>query len=150
MMLAALVWNISVPISSAVSMPSRVIISTVNRNTPANAFAPSLQRRRFETRLDVPLQPLAVPPHVHDQRRDEHRGGQREHAFPERLVAARAETAIAAPMLIRIDTPMPQCTAGHQLLASGLPQIGQRNRDDEEGFEPFAQGDDEAWSMGVP
>ena len=33
------------PMSSAVSIPSRVIISSVKRNTPAHAFAPVLQRR---------------------------------------------------------------------------------------------------------
>ena len=33
-------WNSSVPMSSAVSMPSRVIISSVKANTPMNAAAP--------------------------------------------------------------------------------------------------------------
>ena len=39
-MSSAFIWNISVPMSSAVSIPSRVIISSVNRNTPANAAPP--------------------------------------------------------------------------------------------------------------
>jgi hypothetical protein len=40
MMFIGVCWNSSVPISSAVSIPSRVIISSVNRNTPAKAEAP--------------------------------------------------------------------------------------------------------------
>jgi hypothetical protein len=36
-------WNTSVPIRSAVSIPSRVIISSVKRNTPTNAAVPDLR-----------------------------------------------------------------------------------------------------------
>ena len=67
-------------------MPSRVIISSVNPKTPRKAAPPTFMRRRLEPPLDVLLHPLPGPPHVHGQRRDEHGRGQREHAFPERLV----------------------------------------------------------------
>ena len=41
-------------------MPSRVIISSVNRNTPANAAAPRLQRRGLQMPFDVALDALRV------------------------------------------------------------------------------------------
>ena len=45
-------------------------------------------------------------------------------------------------MLTTIDTPMPQCTAGHETWAAGLPQIREADGDDEKRFESFAQRDD--------
>ena len=74
------------PISIAVSIPSRVIISSVKRKTPANAFAPVLQRRLLEMRLDLALHPPRMPPHVDDERCNQHGGDERQHAFPQRLV----------------------------------------------------------------
>src|SRR5687768_12439088 len=87
MMRTGLFWNISVPISSAVSIPSRVIISTVKRKNTDPGFRAQLQRRSFEVRFDFAFQALAVAPHVNDQRGDEHCGDQRKDPFPQRLVA---------------------------------------------------------------
>ena len=45
--------------SSAVSIPSRVIISSVNRNTPANAFAPVFNADDSSLRFDFVFQARA-------------------------------------------------------------------------------------------
>ena len=46
-------------------------------------------------------------------------------------------------MLSRIETTIPQWTAGIRASAAGLAEIGEADRDDEKCFEPFAEGDDE-------
>ena len=43
---------------------------------------------------------------------------------------------------------MPQCTAGYELGAAGLAEVREADRDDQERFEPFAQGDDERLKYG--
>ena len=46
-------------------------------------------------------------------------------------------------MLSATETAMPQWTAEAAPRRPGLPQVGQADGDDQEGFEPFAQRDDE-------
>ena len=70
------------PISSAVSIPSRVIISSVNRNTPANADAPVFSASTREMPFDVALDAPRGAPHVDGERRDRHRRDDREQTFP--------------------------------------------------------------------
>ena len=76
----------SVPISSAVSMPSRVIISSVNRNTPSSALAPALRADAARLPSISDLSRLACRHMCTMSERDEHRRRQRQHAFPQRLV----------------------------------------------------------------
>ena len=49
----------------------------------------------------------------------------------------------AAPMLTRIESRDAPVHGWDQLSPPALAQVGQADGDDQEGFEPFAQGDDE-------
>ena len=59
--------------SSAVSIPSRLTISSVNRKTPVNAAAPRLHAGRLQAAFDIALHPASGAPHVDDH--PGHRGG---------------------------------------------------------------------------
>ena len=45
-------------------------------------------------------------------------------------------------MLNTTDTAIPQCTAGISSDRLALAEIGEADRNNQEGFEPFAKGDD--------
>ena len=56
-------------------------------------------------------------------------------------------------MLSRTETAIPQWTAGRSAGRPVFLQIGQADRDDQKGFEPFPQSDDKRlnhWSSGSP
>ena len=61
--------------------------------------------------------------------------------FPQRLIPRLIEQP-PAPMLSTTDAAMPQCTAGISSDALALAEIGETDGDNQEGFEPFAEGDD--------
>jgi hypothetical protein len=79
---------------------------------------------------------------MNDKRGDKHRSGQGKDALPQRLVTGTAEEHCRADadQNRQPDAPM---NRRHEPIASGLAQIGQRDRNDEEGFEPLAKGDGE-------
>ena len=128
-------------------MPSRVIISSVNMNTPRNAAPPGLLGGSLEPALDVPLHIAAGPPHVDRQRGDEDGGDQREHTFPERLIRGlgKEQPGANAEQNGGHDSPVHR---GDESSAAGLLEVGKADGDDQEGFEPFTQGHDECLQHG--
>ena len=90
-MFIAFTWNSSAFISIAVSIPSRVIISSVKTKTPQNARGAGLDRRGGQLAFDVLLHVPPGAPHVDRQRGDQEGGDDAEDAFPQRLVARLGE-----------------------------------------------------------
>ncbi len=103
---------------------------------------PGLDRRRGQPTLDVLLHVPTRAPHVDRQRCHQHGGGNAEDAFPERLIAGAGQQQAGADAQDdrHHDAPV---HGGHELAPLGLLQVGETNRDDEKGFEPFTKGDDE-------
>ena len=147
MMFIGVCWNSSVPISSAVSMPSRVIISSVNRNTPMKADVPVFSADAREVPFDVALDAPRGAPHVDGQRR--HRTAATSASTPSQSAWFEARwNRYAAPMLMQHRERDAPVHGGHQLAPPALAQIREADGDDEKGFEPFAKGDDERLQHG--
>ena len=94
---------------SAVSIPSRVTISTVKKKTPAiGEEARGRGRVGVEPALHVALHPRRDAPDVHDERGHEHRGDDAEDAFDQRLMLAdRASTRSRGAKLAAMEVTMP-------------------------------------------
>ena len=101
--------------SIAVSIPSRVIISSVKRNTPANASAPVFSADCSRWSSMSRLMRFACRHMCTMSDANEHRSDEREHAFPQRLVRcaleqyarADAQTTDADAPVHGGDQPMP-------------------------------------------
>ena len=76
-------------------MPSRLIISSVKRNTPVNAAAPGRTVDALQTAFDVALHAAAGAPHVDDHPGDRRGGDQRERAVEPFLVEGVKEEVAA-------------------------------------------------------
>ena len=109
--------------------------------------APDAGRGRLEAGLDVPLHPLAGAPHVHRQRGDENPRDQREQPFPQRLVTgAREENSRQDAQRHRRRNP--PVDGGNERTPAALLQIGEADRDNQEGLETFAEGYDKCLEHG--
>ena len=98
------IWKNAVAIRSAVSIPSRVIIRSVKAKTPQKARrVGSRARARLDAALDVRLQVRRDALHVDEQAADECRGGERQDALPERLIAAFEKRKPAAAQVTTRD-----------------------------------------------
>ena len=134
-------------ISSAVSIPSRVIISSVKPNTPRNAARPILSDDASRRPSISRLHPLARAPHVHRQRRDEHGGDERRGRLPRATDCWPARAGQPGADAERDRDGDAPVHGGQQRAPAGLLQVGQADRDDQKGLEPFPQRDDERLNM---
>ena len=113
----------------------------MNAKTPRNAAAPPARSPTRQPAFDVALHVPAGPPHVDDERGDEHGRRKRQNAFPERLIA-RALQQNAEPDADgrrHGDAPV----NGGDEAAAGFSEVRQADGDDQKRFEPFTEGDDE-------
>ena len=128
-------------------MPSRLIINAVKRNTPAKAAAPARLARCSQTSLDGAFHMPARAPHLHRQggHRDRRDEGQRP--FEPFLVRRPIEEVSAggADGEGGDDAPV---NRANQLRPPRLPKISEADRDNQEGFDAFPQGNDEGLEHG--
>ena len=105
-MFSALTWKSSAFISIAVSMPSRVIISSVKQKTPQKAAAPVLtdEAASLPSMSFFMCRPARHMWTVSEATRNG--GGDAEDAFPERLVAGLGQQQAGADAQRR---PRPRC-----------------------------------------
>ena len=123
-------------------MPSRLIISSVNRNTPVRAATPA---RSVDVCRWPSISPLICrpgPPHVHRERQHRHGRHERQRPFEPLLVGGVEEQVATDAAHRHGDDDAPVHGLG-QLAASALAQVREADGDDQEGFESFAEGDDE-------
>ena len=129
--------------SSAVSIPSRPIISSVNRKTPSNARRAG--PHRCSTAGGSSISPFIRRPvrHMWTVTRCTGAGRhERKGPFEPFLVGGVVEQVAAgrADHDGGDDAPVDGRARSR---APALAQVGQADGDDQEGFEPFAEGDDE-------
>ena len=128
-------------------MPSRVIISSVKQEHADERRAAGLQRRgsrwpSISLLIRLPARHMCTVSEATES-------AATSASTPSQsawLVAARSRTP--APMLSdhrERDAPVDR---GNQRAAPGLLEVGQADGDDQEGFEPFAEGDDERLKHG--
>ncbi len=132
----------SVPISSAVSMPSREIISSVNRNTPTQAAVPvfSVDSRRWPSislLIFFAVRHMCTVSDATDTAATMARMPSHNAWFDA------CWNRYAAPMLSSTDNADAPVHGGNQLAPAALAQIREADGDDEERLEPLAQRDHE-------
>jgi hypothetical protein len=132
-----------------VSMPSRRIMNSANRSTPQPA--PPSRAEATSTLLSIsrlrPLRRAVHPPH---EREDEYGADQHERAFERLAVEVHALERDRARDRADHGEPDAGPDPGRERGAAGLLQVRQDDRDDERGFDAFAQDDDECFEHRVP
>ncbi len=129
--------------SSAVSIPSRLIIRSVNRNTPMNAAVPGFTLDCFRC---VSMSPFIARPLRHMcttiQVTGRAGGDDRQRSVEPFLVEGSREpdAADSADRDRDADAPIDR---RRERRAAGFTEVREADRDDQEGFESFAEGDDE-------
>ena len=122
-------------------MPSRLIIRPVKRNTPTNAAGASPLARGAQTALDGPFHAPARAQHLHSQ--GSHRDRRNEGERPlEPFLVRRAIEEVPADGADGEGGDDAPVNRANQLRPSRLPEISKADRDNQEGFDPFPQGDD--------